>query len=62
MNTFKILKIASEINGMTSDELQVLAECLNESTGGKLSDFMHLKIQTFAPIYPHLPGVLCTYY
>ena len=45
MNTFKILKIASEINGMTSDELQVLAECLNESTGSKLSDFISFDLQ-----------------
>ena len=45
MNTFKILKIASEINGMTSDELQVLAEYLNESTGGKLLDFISFDLQ-----------------
>jgi len=45
MNTFKILKIASEINGMTSKELQVLAECLNESTSGKLSDFISFDLQ-----------------
>jgi hypothetical protein len=45
MNTFKILKIASEINGMTSDELQVLAECLNESTGEKLLDFISFDLQ-----------------
>ncbi len=45
MNTFKILKIASEVNGMTSNELQVLAECLNESTGGKLSDFISFDLQ-----------------
>lgn len=45
MNTFKILKIASEINGLKSNELQVLAECLNESTGGKLSDFISFDLQ-----------------
>ena len=45
MNTFKILKIASEINGLSSKELQVLAECLNESTGGKLSDFISFDLQ-----------------
>lgn len=45
MNTFKILKIASEINGMTSKELQVLTECLNESTSGKLSDFISFDLQ-----------------
>ena len=45
MNTFKILKIASEINGLSSKELQVLAECLNESTGGNLSDFISFDLQ-----------------
>ena len=45
MNTFKILKIASEINGLSSKELQVLAECLNESTGGKISDFISFDLQ-----------------
>ena len=45
MNTFKILKIASEINGLKSNELQVLAECLNESTGGKLLDFISFDLQ-----------------
>ena len=45
MNTFKILKIASEINGLKSNELQVLTECLNESTGGKLLDFISFDLQ-----------------
>jgi hypothetical protein len=30
---------------MTSKELQVLAECLNESSGGKLSDFISFDLQ-----------------
>ena len=37
INYFKLLKVASEINGMTSEELQVLAECLNEKKADSLA-------------------------
>lgn len=40
MNTFNVLKIASQINGLKADELQVLAECLNESKADSLASFI----------------------
>jgi hypothetical protein len=45
INSFKVLKVASEINGMTSEELQVLAECLNSKNADKLADFISFVIQ-----------------
>ena len=45
INSFKVLKIAAEINGMTSEELQVLAECLNEKKADKLSNNISFVIQ-----------------
>ena len=45
INSFKVLKVASEINGMTSEELQVLAECLNEKKADKLSNNISFVIQ-----------------
>ena len=44
-NYFKLLKIASEINGMTSEELQVLAECLNEKKADSLATKISFVIQ-----------------
>ena len=40
MNTFNVLKLASQINGLKADELQVLAECLNESKADSLASFI----------------------
>jgi hypothetical protein len=45
INSFKVLKVAAEINGMTSEELQVLAECLNEKKADKLSNNIFFVIQ-----------------
>jgi hypothetical protein len=45
INSFKVLKVAAEINGMTSEELQVLAECLNEKNADKLSNNISFVIQ-----------------
>jgi hypothetical protein len=45
INSFKVLKVASEINGMTSDELQVLAECLNLKNADKLANNISFVIQ-----------------
>jgi hypothetical protein len=45
INSFKVLKVAAEINGMTSEELQVLAECLNEKKADKLSNNISFVIQ-----------------
>lgn len=50
MNTFKVLKIAADINGLTSDELQVLAECLNKSSSEKLCDFISFDLQNRDPL------------
>jgi len=45
INSFKVLKVASEINGMTSEELQVLAECLNEKKADSLANRISFVIQ-----------------
>jgi hypothetical protein len=45
INSFKVLKVAAEINGMTSEELQVLAECLNEKKADKLANNISFVIQ-----------------
>lgn len=45
INSFKVLKVASEINGMTSEELQVLAECLNEKNADMLANNISFVIQ-----------------
>jgi len=45
INSFKVLKVASEINGMTSEELQVLAECLNEKKADALANNISFVIQ-----------------
>jgi hypothetical protein len=45
MNSFTVLKVASEINSMTVDELQVLAECINEKKADALSAFISYVIQ-----------------
>ena len=45
INYFKLLKVASEINGMTSEELQVLAECLNEKKADSLATKISFVIQ-----------------
>jgi hypothetical protein len=45
INSFKVLKVASEINGMTSEELQVLAECLNEKKADVLANNISFVIQ-----------------
>lgn len=45
INSFKVLKVASEINGMTSEELQVLAECLNEKKADSLATKISFVIQ-----------------
>jgi uncharacterized protein YaaN involved in tellurite resistance len=44
-NSFKVLKVASEINGMTNEELQVLAECLNEKNADILASNISWVIQ-----------------
>ena len=43
--SFTVLKVASEINSMTVDELQVLAECINEKKADALSAFISYVIQ-----------------
>ena len=45
INSFKVLKVAAEINGMTSDELLVLAECLNEKKADALANNICFVIQ-----------------
>ena len=45
INSFMVLKVASEINAMTKDELQVLAECLNEKTADSLANNISFVIQ-----------------
>ncbi len=45
INSFKVLKVASDINGMTSEELQVLAECLNEKNADRLANNISFVIQ-----------------
>lgn len=45
MNSFKVLKVAAEINGMTKDELQVLAECLNEKMADSLANNISFVLQ-----------------
>jgi hypothetical protein len=45
INSFTVLKVASEINSMTVDELQVLAECINERKADALSAFISYVIQ-----------------
>jgi len=45
LNSFTVLKVASEINSMTIDELQVLAECINEKKADALSAFISYVIQ-----------------
>ncbi len=45
INSFKVLKVAAEINGMTSEELQVLAECLNEKKADALANNISFVIQ-----------------
>jgi len=45
MNTFQILMVAAKINGMTNEELQVLAECLNSKNGNKLIDYISFSNQ-----------------
>ena len=44
-NSFNVLKVASEINGMTNEELQVLAECLNEKNADILANNISWVIQ-----------------
>jgi hypothetical protein len=45
LNSFTVLKVASDINSMTVDELQVLAECINEKKADALSAFISYVIQ-----------------
>ena len=45
INSFKVLKVAAEINGMTSDELLVLAECLNEKKADALANNIFFVMQ-----------------
>jgi len=45
INSFTILKVASEVNAMTTDELQVLAETLNEKKADALASFISYVIQ-----------------
>ena len=45
INSFTVLKVASEINSMTVDEIQVLAECINERKADALASFISYVIQ-----------------
>jgi hypothetical protein len=45
INSFTVLKVASEINSMNIDELQVLAECLNEKNADILASNISWVIQ-----------------
>jgi hypothetical protein len=45
INSFTVLKVASEINSMNIDELQILAECINEKKADALSAFISYVIQ-----------------
>lgn len=45
INSFMVLKVASEINAMTTDELLVLAECLNEKKADMLANNISFVIQ-----------------
>lgn len=45
INTFKCLRIASEVNQMTAGELRVLAECFSEQTGVALSNYIIFDLQ-----------------
>ena len=45
LNSFKVLRVASEINGMTSDELSILCDCLNESVANKMNNYLAFVLQ-----------------
>jgi len=45
LNSFKVLRVASEINGMTSDELSTLCDCLNESVANKMNNYLAFVLQ-----------------
>ena len=45
MNAFKVIQAASMINQMTNNELQLLAECIIDGNGEKLSDYISMVVR-----------------
>ena len=45
LNSLKVLRVASEINGMTNDELSTLCDCLNESVANKMNNYLAFVLQ-----------------
>ena len=45
INAFKVIQAASMINQMTSNELQLLAECIIDNNGEKLANYISVVAQ-----------------
>ncbi len=45
VNTLKVIRIASEINQMNSEELQILSECISKGTGEAMANYISFNLQ-----------------
>ena len=45
MNTFNVIQAASLINQMNNEQLQLLAECILDGNGEKLSDYISMVVR-----------------
>ena len=45
INSLKVLRVASEMNSMTSEELTTLCDCLNDSIADKMSNYLFFVLQ-----------------
>ena len=50
VNTLKVIRVASEINQMCAEELQILSECLSKGTGEAMSNYISFAIQERDPL------------
>ena len=45
INSLKVLRIASEVNGLSNDELDILCNCINESIADKMNNYLSFYLQ-----------------
>lgn len=45
INSLKVLRIASEVNGLSDDELDILCDCINEPIADKMNNYLSFYLQ-----------------
>ena len=45
INSLKVLRIASEVNSLSNDELNVLCDCVNEPVADKMINYLSFILQ-----------------